>query len=122
MLKSLRKILSLQWKDCIKKRSEHGKNLVDVQLPNCNVCVEENKQYNCDHIMVEDRKNTSVVEGANVDADHDANADSSFVHAVINMVGMLIVEEAWSLACDFYLEEFNRDDMFLVLVFAEGGN
>ncbi|KAK2443302.1 Transmembrane amino acid transporter family protein [Trifolium repens] len=90
MLKSLRKILSLQLKDCIKKRSEHGKNLVSVQLVNCNVCVEENKQCNCDNIMVEDRKNISDVEGANVDAEHDANADSSFVHAVINMVGMLI--------------------------------
>jgi vesicular inhibitory amino acid transporter len=90
MLKSLRKILSLQLKDCIKKRSEHGTNLVAVQLPNCNVCVEENKQCNCDNIMVEDRKNISAVEGANVDAEHDANADSSFVHAVINMVGMLI--------------------------------
>ncbi|XP_061338675.1 amino acid transporter AVT1H [Gastrolobium bilobum] len=93
MLKSLRKSLSLQW-NCIKHKSEvdstvsvHGENLVvlPVQWAKCNVCLEENKQHNCDHINVEDIKSTAA-EGAK----HDANANSSFAHAVINMVGMLI--------------------------------
>ncbi|CAI8598057.1 unnamed protein product [Vicia faba] len=83
MMKSLRKILSLRSNYCIKQRSEHGENSValPVQLPNCN---------DCDHIVVEDRKNSTTTEGAHVEPKHDANADSSFVHAVINMVGMLI--------------------------------
>jgi hypothetical protein len=89
MLKSLRKILSLQLNYGIKQRREHDIVALPVQLPNCNVCVEENKQCNCDHTVVADRNNTTTA-GANVDVEHDSNADSSFVHAVINMVGMLI--------------------------------
>lgn len=88
MLKSLRKILSLPSKYCIKQRNyEHGENseALSVQFPNCNDCVEENKHCNCDHIVaVEDRKNSTTAEGAGVDS------NSSFVHSVINMVGMLI--------------------------------
>ncbi|CAL5203664.1 unnamed protein product [Lathyrus oleraceus] len=88
MLKSLRKILSLRSKYCIKQRNyEHGENseALSVQFPNCNDCVEENKHCNCDHIVaVEDRKNSTTAEGASVDS------NSSFVHSVINMVGMLI--------------------------------
>lgn len=83
MLKSLRKVLSLRSNYCIKQRSEHGEKSValPVQLPNCN---------DCDHIVVEERENGTTAEGDRVDSKHDANADSSFVHAVINMVGMLI--------------------------------
>jgi len=92
MLKSLRKILSLQSNYGIKQRREHDENIValPVQLANCNVCVEENKHCNCDHTIVDDRNNTTTAEATNVDVEHDYNADSSFVHAVINMVGMLI--------------------------------
>jgi len=90
MLKSLRKILSLQSNYVVKQSREHDIVALPVQLPNCNVCVEENKHCNCDHTIVDDRNNTTTAEGANVDVEHDSNADSSFVHAVINMVGMLI--------------------------------
>ncbi|XP_019435994.1 PREDICTED: LOW QUALITY PROTEIN: vacuolar amino acid transporter 1 [Lupinus angustifolius] len=75
MLKSLRK----------NNLSLHEPNLV-VSLPvkweNCNICIEESTECNCDHINVEDIKS--------VDTNHDAEANSSFAHAVINMVGMLI--------------------------------
>ncbi|AES71998.1 putative amino acid transporter, transmembrane domain-containing protein [Medicago truncatula] len=92
MLKSLTKILSLQSNYGIKQRREHDENIValPVQLANCNVCVEENRHCNCDHTIAEDRNNTTTAEGVNVDVEHDSNADSSFAHAVINMVGMLI--------------------------------
>lgn len=92
MLKSLTKILSLQSNYGIKQRREHDENIValPVQLANCNVCVEENKHCNCDLTIAEDRNNTTTAEGVNVDVEHDSNADSSFAHAVINMVGMLI--------------------------------
>ncbi|KAK7306392.1 hypothetical protein VNO77_44330 [Canavalia gladiata] len=88
MFKSLGKNSSLQL-NCMKHKSDevdgtvcvavHG---VDVQWPNCNVCVEENKQCNCDHI--------TVAEDAHVNVHHDAKANTSFTQAVINMVGMLI--------------------------------
>lgn len=89
MLKSLKK--SLQEK-CMKRKSEvdnsvsvHGHEnsvVMPVQGANCNCCIEESKQCNCDHI--------NAIEGTNVDAKRDDNASSSFTHAVINMVGMLI--------------------------------
>ncbi|RDY11842.1 Amino acid transporter AVT1H, partial [Mucuna pruriens] len=77
MLKSLRKSLRMKQKSEVDNSSVsvHGEEL--VVLP-CNCCVEESKQCNCDHI------------NAAEDAHCDANANSSFTHAVINMVGMLI--------------------------------
>lgn len=73
---------------CIQQRDQVDST---VMWSNCNVCIEENKQCNGDHIIVEDRNNTNTTEdSANIDTKHDANADCSFVHAVINMVGMLI--------------------------------
>ena len=98
MLKSLGKSLSLQ-SNCVQHKSQvdgtvsvHGQNLavLPVQWTNCNICLEESKQCNCDHINFEDTKITAA-EGANVDnSENDAEANSSFAHAVINMVGMLI--------------------------------
>ncbi|KAK7280861.1 hypothetical protein RIF29_08396 [Crotalaria pallida] len=102
MLKSLRKEgLSLKSK-CVQNTSEvdgtvtvHGENLVgsslQVKWANCNICIEESNQCNCDHIKVEDIKNI-VAEGDSVDTKLDTHeeATSSFAHAVINMVGMLI--------------------------------
>ncbi|TKY47784.1 Vacuolar amino acid transporter 1 [Spatholobus suberectus] len=91
MLKSSRKSLISLKEMCMKQKSEvdssvsvHGDDLVvlPVQWANCNGCAEESKQCNCDHI--------SAAEGAIVNAQRDANANSSFTHAVINMVGMLI--------------------------------
>jgi len=87
MLKSLSK--SLQHK-CVKKQksegdrsvSVHGEDLVVLPVQCCNCCIEETKQCNCDHIY--------AAEDANVEAQRDANSNSSFTHAVINMVGMLV--------------------------------
>jgi len=87
MLKSLSK--SLQHK-CVKKQksegdrsvSVHGEDLVVLPVQCCNCCIEETKQCNCDHIH--------AAEDANVEAQRDANSNSSFTHAVINMVGMLV--------------------------------
>lgn len=95
MLASLGKSLRFQL-NSIEHRSQddntvsvNAENLValPVQLGICNVCIEDSKQCSCDNIIVEDKKLPSK-EG--VDVEHDANANSSFVHAVINMVGMLI--------------------------------
>ncbi|KAL2332644.1 hypothetical protein Fmac_013857 [Flemingia macrophylla] len=86
MMKSLRK--SLQQK-CMKQNSEvddsstvavhddHDMVVLPVQWVNCNCCVEENKECNCEQIN-------------NATEERDDNANSSFIHAVINMVGMLI--------------------------------
>ncbi|BAT86638.1 hypothetical protein VIGAN_04431000 [Vigna angularis var. angularis] len=91
MLKSLWKsLISLQHK-CVKKQksevdgsvSVHGEEdlvVLPVQCSNCRI--EETKQCNCDH--------THVAEDANVHAQRDVNSNSSFTHAVINMVGMLV--------------------------------
>lgn len=64
----------------------HGGKLA-VKWVSCDACVEENKgcKCKCDH-SIEDLK--SVVNG--VDVEHPAKNNSSFAHAVINMIGMLI--------------------------------
>ncbi|CAL0328026.1 unnamed protein product [Lupinus luteus] len=62
-----------------------------VKWENCNICIEESTKCNCDHINVEDIKSV-VAESGSVDTNHDAEANSSFAHAVINMVGMLIAD------------------------------
>lgn len=46
----------------------------------CVACVEENKGHECDH-------EKQVKE---LGLDHQASENSSFLHSVINMVGMLI--------------------------------
>ncbi|KAH1160795.1 hypothetical protein GLYMA_11G252400v4 [Glycine max] len=93
ILQSIRKsLISLQQKSMNSRKSEEVDSSVTsvsvslhdgVQWVNCNCCIEENKQCNFDHI--------NASEGANnVHAQRDANANSSFTHAVINMVGMLV--------------------------------
>lgn len=64
----------------------------DVQWSSCDVCIEENKKCNCDHDHDsgtgrggKDLKGTVFGEK---DVHHKAN--SSFLHAVVNMIGMLI--------------------------------
>ena len=93
ILKSIRKsLISLQQK-CMNSRKSEVDSSVSVhgvQWANCKCCIEES---NCDHI--------NAAEGAsNVDAQRDANANSSFTHAVINMVGMLIGKRTF--ACFFF--------------------
>ncbi|XP_043723666.1 amino acid transporter AVT1H [Telopea speciosissima] len=57
----------------------------------CNVCVEENKVCKCDSIdVVVDEELKKEVNGDMDDGKRHVKANSSFTHAVINMVGMLI--------------------------------
>ncbi|KAF2324144.1 hypothetical protein P3X46_002447 [Hevea brasiliensis] len=72
--------------ECLSRRNQvasesvHGKNLAAKWVV-CETCVEENKACNC-HSRPEDLK--SAVDGV------EAEGNSSFAHAVINMIGMLI--------------------------------
>ncbi|XP_057419111.1 amino acid transporter AVT1H-like [Lotus japonicus] len=86
----LKKSLILQ-QNCLQHENQvdsgHGANL-GVQLANCNSCVEESQLCKCDHIN--NIEESAVARDTNVDAEHDAKANSSLAHSVMNMVGMLI--------------------------------
>ncbi|RDX95690.1 Amino acid transporter AVT1H, partial [Mucuna pruriens] len=99
MLKSLGKSLSLHH-NCLQHKNQvdnaesvHGANLAG-QCANCNICVEESKQCKCD-------------------AELDAGANSSFTHAVINMVGMLI--GLGQLSTPYALEHGGWASVFLLI-------
>ncbi|KAF5192893.1 Amino acid transporter avt1h [Thalictrum thalictroides] len=67
--------------------SVHGAELAKKYLSNCNVCVEENKGCKCEF----NNEVSKIVVNATKDgSEHRVNANSSFAHSVINMVGMLI--------------------------------
>lgn len=55
---------------------------LDVQWGNCHVCLEESKLCLCDHSI-------KVLKSAE-NGEQRVEADGSFAHAVINMIGMLI--------------------------------
>ncbi|KAL1319879.1 hypothetical protein HN51_064617 [Arachis hypogaea] len=63
---------------------------------NCNACLGQSKQCNCLHTNNNNNNNNNIEEGVTnmmMDTKNDADddeANSSFAHAVINMVGMLI--------------------------------
>ncbi|KAJ7957298.1 Vacuolar amino acid transporter like [Quillaja saponaria] len=93
--KTIRKPIHLQ-SDCLHQHRNqvasefvHGANLA-VKCVVCNACVEENKQRHCkcNHSIDQDLESTAIGDVGIVE--HDAEANSSFAHAVINMVGMLI--------------------------------
>ena len=99
MLKSLGKSLSLQH-SCLQDTSQvdgaesvHGADLA-VQRANSDICVEESKPCTCNHINIEDVE--SAGGGTNIGAKHDAEANSSFAYAVINMAGMLIGNQSFA--------------------------
>ncbi|KAK7311424.1 hypothetical protein RJT34_09559 [Clitoria ternatea] len=95
MLKSLEESLRLKSK-CMKHKSQVNEN--SIVLPNCNICLEETKQCNCHHD----------------DAQHDdSNANSSFIHAVINMVGMLI--GLGQLSSPYAIEKGGWGSVFLLM-------
>lgn len=75
-------------KNQVASESVHGANLARKQCSTCNVCVEQSQVCKCssEQLQLKD-----VNEGVD-DHDHGNNqqANSSFTHAVINMVGMLI--------------------------------
>ncbi|XP_003524172.1 amino acid transporter AVT1H [Glycine max] len=112
MLKSLRKSLSLQQK-CLqhKNQVDNAESVHGANLANCIFCVEETKQCKCDHNNIEDTK--SAEGGTNLDAEHDSEANCSFTHAVINMVGMLI--GLGQLSTPYALEQGGWTSAFLLI-------
>ncbi|KAI9400361.1 hypothetical protein POPTR_002G233100v4 [Populus trichocarpa] len=74
----------------VETETVHGEKLA-LQCMGCDACV-ENKGCMCDH-STQDLK--SVVNEADVE-DH-TEANSSFAHSVINMIGMLIVSAPYAL-------------------------
>ncbi|TKY59917.1 Vacuolar amino acid transporter 1 [Spatholobus suberectus] len=71
----------------------------------------ETKLCECDHINIEDTK--SAERGTNLDAEQDAEANSSFTHAVINMVGILI--GLGQLSTPYALEQGGWASAFLLI-------
>ncbi|KAF3457081.1 hypothetical protein FNV43_RR01738 [Rhamnella rubrinervis] len=75
-------------KNQVVSESVHGANSAIKQLSTCHVCVEQSQVCKCssDELLLK-----GVNEGAdNHDRGNNPQANSSFTHAVINMVGMLI--------------------------------
>ncbi|WRX21494.1 Amino acid transporter [Theobroma cacao] len=72
----------------------HGANLALRQVT-CDVCIEENEVCKCGHGDIEDVQ--SMVKGK--DVDQQAGANSSFLHAVLNMSGMLIGDNIFYFTC-----------------------
>ncbi|CAK7348092.1 unnamed protein product [Dovyalis caffra] len=90
--KSIRKFLCPESADCLSHRNiqvasetVHGEKLAQ-QWVSCDVCVEESKECKCDQ-STQDSKTTVVNEA---DVEHHTEANSSFAHSVLNMIGMLI--------------------------------
>ncbi|KDP37882.1 hypothetical protein JCGZ_05764 [Jatropha curcas] len=67
----------------VASESVHSHNLA-AKWVICDACVEENKACNCNQKIGDFKKTPDEANGSNADA------NSSFTHAVINMVGMLI--------------------------------
>ncbi|KAE8022947.1 hypothetical protein FH972_008708 [Carpinus fangiana] len=66
------------------RETVHGANL-DVQWGSCHVCLEGSRLCVCDHSI----KRSKVVENG-TGIEHHVEANGSFAHAVLNMIGMLI--------------------------------
>ena len=87
------KLLCPESADCLSHRNiqvasetVHGEKLAQGWVT-CDACVEESKLCKCDH-NTQDLK-SAVVNEADVEL-HPDQANSSFAHSVINMIGMLI--------------------------------
>ncbi|GLT69427.1 hypothetical protein SLA2020_415790 [Shorea laevis] len=82
-------LLSLQ-PNCLPNRNRvpcetvHGANM-DVQWGRCHVCLEGSRLCICDHSI-----NDSKIVQNGTDIEHHVEANGSFAHAVLNMIGMLI--------------------------------
>ncbi|KAJ6401253.1 hypothetical protein OIU84_016629 [Salix udensis] len=92
--KSSGKLLFPESADCLSHRNiqvasetVHGEKLAPGWVT-CDACVEESKLCKCDH-STQDLK-SAVVDDADVENHPDHQANSSFAHSVINMIGMLI--------------------------------
>ncbi|GMN63086.1 hypothetical protein TIFTF001_032148 [Ficus carica] len=100
-----------QCSDCLAHQNQvasesvHGAELAAKQLrARCDVCVEQNQVCECDQISEHAKNVTDVV-------DHEAN--SSFAHAVINMIGMLI--GLGQLSVPYALENAGWSSIFLLI-------
>lgn len=69
------------------RETVHGANL-DVQWGSCHVCLEGSRLCVCDHSIT----GSKVVENGTGIDQHHVEANGSFAHAVLNMIGMLIGE------------------------------
>ncbi|KAF6161842.1 hypothetical protein GIB67_001140 [Kingdonia uniflora] len=77
-------------KNQVVSESVHGARLaaLELQKKGCDVCVEENTRCKC--AAGETDQGLKIVENDVNGGEHHVKANSSFVHSVINMVGMLI--------------------------------
>ncbi|EXB97441.1 hypothetical protein L484_012009 [Morus notabilis] len=97
----------------VASESVHGAELDAKQMlwARCDVCVEQNQVCKCDQ-SADDQHLKSVTDvGHNHDGDHQAN--SSFAHAVINMIGMLI--GLGQLSTPYALENGGWSSVFLLI-------
>ncbi|XVF38050.1 hypothetical protein REPUB_Repub20aG0064400 [Reevesia pubescens] len=89
----------------VASESVHGANLA-VRQVNCNVCVEENEVCKCDNGGIKGMVKIK-------DVDQQARANSSFLHAVLNMSGMLI--GLGQLSTPYALENGGWASVFLLI-------
>ncbi|KAL5703099.1 hypothetical protein ACHQM5_028233 [Ranunculus cassubicifolius] len=83
----LKSSLKLPNRNQVVSESVHGAEMAKMYLANCNVCVEAEKGCKC---KADDDLLISANDAVDGGAQHHVNANSSFAHSVINMVGMLI--------------------------------
>lgn len=80
------KSLGKSYSDCLPSRTKvvaNDESLYNNNNKACDVCVEESKVCNCNDVVLREKDG--------VEHHHKGGAsNSSFLHAVINMVGMLI--------------------------------
>ncbi|KAK9138929.1 hypothetical protein Sjap_009523 [Stephania japonica] len=71
--------------------SSHNAGIIAEKWMCCDICVEENKVCKCGCKIVDERlKVAEIDKDGNLDDRYHVKADSSFLHSVINMCGMLI--------------------------------
>ncbi|XP_042483114.1 amino acid transporter AVT1H [Macadamia integrifolia] len=91
-LKSFWRLLGLEiaepppHRNKVANESVNGGTKLALSWTSCHVCVEENKACKCDSADEDVKKEVNGMD----DGEHHVRANSSFTHAVINMVGMLI--------------------------------
>lgn len=83
----LKSSIKLPHRNQVVSESVHGAELAKKYLSNCNVCVEESKLCKC---KADEDLLDAVVIATTEGGEPHVNANSSFAHSVINMVGMLI--------------------------------
>ncbi|KAL5542870.1 hypothetical protein UlMin_010580 [Ulmus minor] len=103
---SLNSDCCLSHQNQVASESVHGADLAKKQLASCNICVEQIQVCKCDDQSFNQLKSDSDVE-------NNKNANSSFVHAVVNMTGMII--GLGQLAIPYALESGGWSSIFLLI-------